>query len=99
MERIMADPLVREYLQVNRFENLLWLNREQLERMILGWQLVTTIEHLAQGDLADGTAHRILQTGRQIMLSAARAGYQVEKMMQLLMVSSSGETPDAGHTD
>ncbi|MCX6834218.1 MAG: alpha-amylase, partial [candidate division Zixibacteria bacterium] len=75
---------VREYLQVNTYNNILWLNKDRLERMMAALSLVAplTVEtgrSSKKKSLPDGRAG-----ARKILAAAEKAGYQVEKMLQLL---------------
>ena len=82
--RVLLDPMVREYLQVHSYEDSLWLNKERLERMVYALALAVWLSLERKrgsgvelwGDL-DRTAQKILD-------AAGRAGYRVDKAVELL---------------
>jgi glycosidase len=84
MKRIVKDPFVKEYLQINMHRDITWLNKEQLERMIKALLFVAIIKLQAKNYLNNDTLKHALQTARQILVSAGDAAYQVKKTIQLL---------------
>jgi hypothetical protein len=80
---LFADPVTQEYLQFNRHETQLWLNKEQLERL-LGSLLLTTVIHLqATGDLTDRTLRETIDRTGRILDAAQLAGYRVDHIVPL----------------
>jgi len=80
----LDSTAVREYLQVNKYNDILWLNKDRLERMMAALSvaaLVTAeIEHPSRKKSV--SSHE--SAAKRILLAAENAGYQVEKMIQLL---------------
>jgi glycosidase len=81
---LLDDPSVREYLRVNKYNEIFWLSKEQLERMIAAF-LQAAIIKLSAGGKLDGTAlSAALQKCREIKTASEKASYQVEKTIQIL---------------
>jgi glycosidase len=83
-KQALDSTAVREYLQVNTYNSILWLNKDRLERMMAALSLVAllTVEtglSPKKKSLHDGRAG-----ARRILAAAEKAGYQVEKMIPLL---------------
>ncbi len=71
---------VREYLQIHMYNDILWLNKERLERML---EVLTFARSFtatpSSPDIADLSMNK-----KQILATAEKADYQVEKMITLL---------------
>ncbi len=82
----MVDPHVREFLMVNRWDNVLWFNKERFEE-ILGWIfIVSAIQTFESNDLSITDARE--KTGVQfesfnsILENAEQSKYQVETFLE-----------------
>ncbi|MEW6049717.1 MAG: alpha-amylase family glycosyl hydrolase [Candidatus Zixiibacteriota bacterium] len=84
LERTLVDPVVREYLLVNRYQDVLWLNKERLELLVEALQWVTRVEALETVSSAGLAAQYARRSGRILLDAAERSGYQIEKMTQML---------------
>ena len=90
------DPLTRQFLRMNWHRDLLWLSKEQLERMI------TVLTYLAEIGLPDDRRERqrtkdnVAKTARRILDAAERAGYQVERMIALMTAETGIEASSGG---
>jgi len=82
MKEVLVDPRVVEYLQIHRHEDVLYLNKEQLERLVSALLLAVIIQLKAKSKLNDTTAATALQMARQILSAAEAAGYRVEVMLR-----------------
>jgi hypothetical protein len=80
----LADPIVGEYLQYNRHDNALWLNKEQLERMVGALLIISVVRLHAGGKLTEQALSQSHQIARQLLDAAERAGYRVDDMLELL---------------
>ena len=65
MKEVLVDPRVVEYLQIHRHEEVLYLNKEQLERLVSALLLAVIIQlkakeqaerHDRSDSIADGAA-------------------------------------------
>ncbi len=86
--RLIVDPPAREYLQINKYQDTLWLTKEKLER------LIKTLGPLAYLSASAGESSRKLNlsnlkaAGEKILSAAEQAGYRVEILAELLNPSS-----------
>jgi hypothetical protein len=84
----LLDTKVREYLQVHMYDNVLWLNKERLERMTaalcIAVRLSAETNQLSSKELVAESR----RNARQLLAAAERTGYSVEKM--ILAISSPG---------
>ena len=76
-----------EFLQINRHQETLWLNREQLEKLINALLLVTYIQLRVRGNLNDAALKAPVQAARKIIAAAKDASYQVGRTIELLSLS------------
>lgn len=84
IRRILLDSSVREYLQVNRYNDAVWLNKERLERMIATFDLVARISAADEQPASKTDLSNIQKRLQRVLMAAGQAGYQVEKMVMLL---------------
>jgi len=84
MKEVLVDPRVAEYLHIHRYEDVLYVNKEQLERLVSALLLAVIIQLKAKSKLNDSTAATALQMARQILEAAEQAGYRVEAMVREL---------------
>ena len=82
LKAALVDPRVVEYLQIHRYEDVLYLNKEQLERLVSALLMAAVIQLTAKGKLNDTTAATALQMAREILTAAEVAGYRVEVMVR-----------------
>jgi glycosidase len=96
MTELLRDALACEYLQVNRHEDVLWLNKERLERMLAATLLVNAVQLQAKGDATKSIVDHVVKTAQQLRDLAAQASYQVAEMMQLLARLYPGKSEASG---
>ena len=86
LRSLLQDEDVRHFLQVNRYQNLLWFNKEAFEQL-LGWLMTIAVINLKSNpdlattqldDLIVGQ-YRIIQ---QLDKAQAKSDYQVEKLLE-----------------
>ena len=92
LEEMLEDPAARDYLYVNEFNNVLWLNREQLEAALNALALTAAVTLLADHELTPDQQAELItvcHTGVQSVLRAAKqSGYEVARLLEIL-----AETP------
>ncbi len=83
-QRFLIDPTGREFLQVNRYQNSLWLNRERLVRMVTAMMQVARLESL--GTVSRSTPGGLLaeKNGELLLRAAEKAGYRIEGILEFL---------------
>jgi len=85
LETLLKDGEVQQFLQVNRYQGVLWFNKEAFEEL-MGWLLVMAeIELRADPGRSAARVKRELAVCRQVierLLEAEEAsGYQVERLL------------------
>ncbi len=95
-EEMLDDGLTREYLGYNQYKGVHWIGKERLEQA-LGWMVWTAaVATLCDEDLTPEQQTSIvasrLACAQRIIDEAAKAGYQVERMLERL--SSTEEEPE-----
>jgi hypothetical protein len=87
---LMSDGDVQSFTRVNRFQGVLWFNKERFERLLRWLDLiaVATLQAEATPD-ADAIRADCAQTIERLIDAAEQSGYRVE---QLLAVSQSEES-------
>jgi glycosidase len=84
MRQILLNPALREYLQVNKYDDILWLSKERLERMMNVLSHVVLLSAESESAAGKKTLRNALRRAERVISAAEQAGYQVEKMIQLL---------------
>ncbi len=86
LNTLLEDPLVQQYLQVNRYQDVLWFNKEAFESLC-GWLFAVTLINCFCLQL--GSEKKFLneiQEGYELILSLTKAQeqseYQVEKLLE-----------------
>jgi hypothetical protein len=80
MQRLFEDPAVGEFLNYNRYDGALWLNKERLERLVAALFAVGLVRRQTSGDLTDHGLSEVCRAARRILENAERAGYQLDKL-------------------
>ena len=90
LRSLLQDEDVRHFLQVNRYQNVLWFNKEAFEQL-LGWLVTIAVINLQsdpdldQSQIDDRIAeqYRIIQ---QLDKAQSKSDYQVEKLLEAAKV-------------
>jgi glycosidase len=82
----LQDAEVRSFLQINRYQDILWFNKESFDTL-LGWMLVAAVvADLADPDTDQGpVAERILnhfEVIRQLQKAEEASEFQIEKLLE-----------------
>ncbi len=96
MRRMFDDPSVQQFLCMNRYEGVLWLNKEQMERLVY-WLLFASLASLAaqpKGLAKQAIATRF-ENASEILNAVHTSGYRVEESLALLAL----ETPTLPDTE
>ncbi|OGO29233.1 MAG: hypothetical protein A2136_00065 [Chloroflexi bacterium RBG_16_54_11] len=89
MTRILSDTDAQGYLGVNRYQDILWFNKESFEDL-LWWLFIAAVveissQHL-QGDQPNETGQLILRCYQEVadlVATAEASGYKLEKLLEL----------------
>ncbi|MCD4828594.1 MAG: alpha-amylase [Candidatus Cloacimonetes bacterium] len=95
VQHMLADEDVRQWLQVNRWRDVLWFNQERFEQM-LGWVTAVLLLRCAAGcegqSEEDEAVSRLGEWLQSLWKAMQHSGYQVEKLLSLLR--DRGSAPD-----
>jgi glycosidase len=95
LQALLKDDEVQQLLQVNRYQGVLWFNREAFEQTLWWLLLVAAIRIAARRPATEAeqeilTCYEIL---RQLRQAEEESGYQVEELLRLI-----GETAPVPET-
>jgi len=93
LEEWLGDADVRHYLRVNRFDGILWYNKETYESLLDWLEIEASLEFSEQGEQPTGVVPRSADYRAVIaeLAAASRASeYQVEKLLALAQRPMSG---------
>jgi hypothetical protein len=88
LESLLKDSEVQQFLEINRYNDILWFNKEAFDDLLWWLRLLAAIEissdpqrpaHQAAKDLED--CYGIMQRLKE---AAKKSGYQVEKLLEIL---------------
>jgi hypothetical protein len=88
LEGLLADEYIQNFLQVNRYQEILWFNKEQFDAL-MSWMMRTAavngIERwgIKAGDTAEQIASAY-QVVRKLLKAEKGSGYQVEKLLEMV---------------
>jgi glycosidase len=82
--QLTVMTIARDYLQIHRHNDILWLNKERLERMLDAYMFVVQISDMTKAGSSEIKLAKIKENARQISDAAEQAGYQVAKMLTVL---------------
>jgi hypothetical protein len=87
--RALSCRDVRTYLRVNRFEDVVWFNREAFGEFVWWLAWVSTIEVGLQRD-ADLVSYLVMihQLVQQVKGVEAASGYQIDKLLAILKLEN-----------
>ncbi|PWB70064.1 alpha-amylase [candidate division GN15 bacterium] len=80
----LSDTTVRDYLHINTFNNVVWLNKDRLERMTAALLIAARLTVKAGRVASKPTLDRARKNAALIIDAAEQAGYRVEEMLRLL---------------
>lgn len=86
LQNLLRDADVQHYLKVNRFQDILWFNREAFDQL-LEWLLVLNLLNLAAEEPDTESINLELfqdryQTIEQLREAASQSGFQVDRLLQ-----------------
>jgi glycosidase len=80
----LLDTMLREYLQVHMYDDVLWLNKERLERMTAALCVIVRLSAETNQVSSKEPVAEARRSGRWLLAAAEQARYQVEKMILAL---------------
>jgi len=88
LEGLLVDEYIQNFLQVNRYQEILWFNKEQF-RALMSWMMKTAAVNGIErwGTNAGDTVEQIAsgyQVVRKLLKAEKESGYQVEKLLEMV---------------
>ncbi len=84
MQTWLKDTDLQRFLQINRYQDILWYNREAFDEL-LWWlytsSLVTSAREIQEPEEIIEAAEARYAILRQLLAAQAVSGYQVEKLL------------------
>jgi len=85
LRTIFNDSLVQKYLRMNRYEGVVYFNKEQIERMCYWLFFESIITTMISDDLPKQALKALFENTQAILDAAQKAGYQTETFLQQLV--------------
>jgi len=86
LRTMLQERPIQAHLGVNRFEGIVWFNKEALEQLLWWVLLLATVEALSKPDSAAATAAediaRVYNLVRRVLEAQAVSEYQVAKLLE-----------------
>ena len=95
LETLLRDDEVQRFLQVNRYQDVLWFNKEALEQL-LWWLLLVAQIHMAAFRPAADAGEDILacyKVVQQLRQASEESGYLVEELLRLVSPDTDPRSP------
>jgi predicted metal-dependent HD superfamily phosphohydrolase len=87
LERLLQDDEVQQFMQVNRYQDVLWFNKEAFEELLEWLLLVAAVQISADpGHTPDEAAKEIAACHavvKKLERAGKKSGYQVERLLAL----------------
>lgn len=87
LESWLEDSDVQQFIQVNRFDDALWFNKESFEELLWWMTALVAVESTADPALSSSAAARRLiachDIVKTLLQAADESGYQVEKLLEI----------------
>ncbi len=75
---------VRDYLQINAYEDKLWFNSEMFEKFVLTHMIIDLCDDYQDADTDLTNSNEIIANWLELPPIATKAGFQVEKFLKLI---------------
>jgi glycosidase len=86
LERLLKDEFIQGLLQVNRYQGILWFNKEAFENLLAWLMRIAVVDEMANSGLGDEEIYERIANHFRIIrkLQNAESGsdYQVEKLLE-----------------
>lgn len=88
----LGQPAVQEYLLVNRYNDILWLSKERLERLV-EVLVMTSALPADSAKVKLNSRSLVKKNSARLLVAAAKAGYKVDEIIKELSISSGKKPP------
>ncbi len=80
LNSLLEDPLVQQFMQVNRYQGVLWFNKESYESLI-GWLFVVAALNCLVEDTPK-LVGKLFSSVKSLLKIEAASGYRVERLLE-----------------
>jgi len=88
LHALLRDGDVQQFLSVNRYQGILWFNKEAFEELLDGLFMLAVVQISADPARSDGEQAQAILDCRAVMealrQAEERSGYQVEKLLEFV---------------
>ena len=94
LQAALQDAEIQQLLHVNRYQGILWFNKEAFERL-LWWMLFLAVVEISATRPAAEVAQEIVEqydVVAKLLKAEKKSAYQVEKLLEAVMVPSDNYT-------
>jgi hypothetical protein len=81
---LLLDKTGAKFLQLNQYEGIFWVNKEQYERLIKFILVINLCRLSATEDFNKAAITKVIKTAKLLLTTGEKADYQAEKITQLL---------------
>jgi hypothetical protein len=87
LESLLKDEFVQGFLQINRYQGILWFNKEAFEDL-MGWILrVAVVDEMANSELSEDEVRQRIANHyrviRRLRKAESKSDYQLEKLLEV----------------
>lgn len=82
--KLLLDKTGAKYLQLNQYEGIFWVNKDQYERLIKFILVINLFNLSATDDIDKSVITGVIKTARLLLTTGEKARYQAEKITRLL---------------
>jgi hypothetical protein len=87
LEGLLKDEFVQGFLQVNRYQGVLWFNKEAFE-VLLAWILrIAVVDEIANSELSEEEVHQRIANHyrviRKLRSAESKSEYQLENLLEI----------------
>jgi hypothetical protein len=86
LESLLSDEFVQGFLQVNRYQEILWFNQEKFQQLLTWMARTAALNGITEWGLDAEETSELIAAGYQIIRklqkAEARSDYQVEKLLE-----------------
>ena len=85
VKALFDDADVREFIKVNRYEDVLWINKEQFEKLSSALLYVSVLQLISSEKAGNEEMLSVLGKAEKFSTAAERSGYQLDKIIDTIL--------------
>jgi len=87
LDRLLRDDEVREFLQINRHQDILWYSKESFEQLLWWLFMISIVKATADKPQPSSDAQKAIKKSydlvRRLRRAGQKSGYQVKELLEL----------------